>query len=580
LIQRYVELKQAGRSWKGLCPFHDEKTPSFNVSPDRGIFHCFGCQEGGDAISFLVKYENLTFPEAVRSLAAELGIEVPETGTREAKSEREGLFGALARAQRFYRSALTSEAGKAAREYLDGRGLDAGTIERFGLGFAPDAWESLTRELDRAGVPRATAATAGLVLEGRSGGYYDRLRGRLTFPICDVRGRVIAFGGRALTPDQEPKYLNTAESPVYHKRRALYGLHLALESMRKAGRAIVCEGYFDAIALHRAGLGESVATCGTALTEDHAKDLRRRTANVTLLFDGDAAGGNAMEKALAVLLPEGLRVRAVSLPGGQDPDDYLAAEGAEALQRLVDHAPDAIEVVIRRALAAGCATPAEKADAVRHVAPFVAAIPNPVERSEYARRLAVATGAAPSAVEDVVRSIGRGAGARVSSDDLTARLAPRSDAGEDRHLRLIAGILARHPGFATDELCAQMHEVLPAGPHKDLILAVADAAADGLVDHEGALDVNACAERLAPESMALLRDVLFDDRLSDPDVPASEVLVHLLGRYVAKDLEAREKELKRRMQEPDADHAALLRERQKLLERKRAAAGLAPGAAP
>ena len=574
VIGRYVELKRAGRSWKGLCPFHDEKSPSFNVNPDRGIFHCFGCQTGGDVLSFLVKHDNLTFPEAVRSLAADLGIEIPETGDRSERGEREGIYTALEQAQRCYRGALASDLGKAAREYLERRGLDAATIDKFGLGFAPDTWETLTRHLERAGVPAAISASAGLILEGRSGGHYDRLRGRVTFPIHDVRARVIAFGGRALGADQDPKYLNTSESPVYHKRRALYGLHQALEPMRRAERAIVCEGYFDAIALHRAGMGEAVATCGTALTSDHATDLARRTQNVFLLFDGDNAGRNAMEKALLVLLPAGLRVRAVTLPGGCDPDDYLAAEGEDALRAIVDRAPDAIETVIRRAMAEGCTTPAEKADAVRHVAPMIAAIANPVERSEYARRLAVATGTEPLAVESVVRSAGQGGGVGASEQIASRITRPRAEAGEERHLRLIALILSRHPGYATDELCAQMQEVLPESPYKDLIVALVDAASDDLVDAQGRIDVNACAERLSPELHALLRDVVVNDDLLDSEVPASEVLVHVLGRYVTKDLEAKQRDLMRRLQEPGADLNALLRERDLLQERKRSATGL------
>ncbi len=574
VIGRYVELKHAGRSWKGLCPFHEEKSPSFNVNPESGFFHCFGCQTGGDVITFLVKHDNLTFPEAVRSLAADLGIEIPETGDRSERGEREGVYHALDQAQRCYRQALASDVGKAAREYLERRGIDSATIEKFGIGFAPDTWETLTRHLERAGVPSSVAVTAGLVLEGRSGGYYDRLRGRVTFPIHDVRARVIAFGGRALAADQEPKYLNTAESPVYHKRRALYGLHQALEPMRRAGRAIVCEGYFDAIALHRAGMGEAVATCGTALTPDHAADLGRRTTNVFLLFDGDNAGQNAMEKALLVLLPAGLRVRAVTLPGGCDPDEYLAAEGAEALRTIVDRAPDAIETVIRRALTAGCTTPSEKADAVRRVAPMIAAIANPVERSEFARRLSVATGTESAAVESVVRSASQGGGIG-ASDEIASRITrPRAEAVEERHLRLIALILSRHPGYASDELCAQMQEVLPDSPYKDLIIALVDAASEDLVDTHGRIDVNACAERLSPELHALLRDVVVNDDLLESDVPASEVLVHVLGRYVIKDLEAKQRDLMRRLQEPGADLNALLRERDLLQERKRSATGL------
>jgi DNA primase len=573
VIGRYVELKRAGRSWIGLCPFHDEKTPSFNVNSDSGFFHCFGCQTGGDVLSFLVKHDNLTFPEAVRSLAADLGIEIPDDGDRSERGEREALYAALEQAQRCYRGALQSDLGKAAREYLERRGLDSATIERFGLGFAPDAWDTLTRTLERAGVPTSVSASAGLVLAKNAGGYYDRLRGRVTFPIHDVRARVIAFGGRALGAEQEPKYLNTSESPVYHKRRALYGLHHALEPMRRAGRAVVCEGYFDAIALHRAGIGEAVATCGTALTPDHATDLGRRTNTIHLLFDGDNAGQNAMEKALMVLLPAGIRVRAVTLPGGCDPDDYLAAEGAEALQAIVDAAPDAIEVVIRRALSAGRSTPAEKADAVRHVAPMIAAVANPVERDEYARRLAIATGAERVSVESVIRSAAQGGGIAASAEIASGITRPRGDAGEERHLRLIALILSRHPDLATDELCAQMQEVLPDSPYKNLIVALVDAASDNLVDADGRIDVNACADRLSPELHTLLRDVGVKDDLLGSDEPA-KVLTQVVGRYVNKDLEAKQRDLMRRLQEPGADHKALLRERDLLQERKRSATGL------
>ena len=575
LIGRYVELKQAGRNWKGRCPFHEEKTPSFNVSPDRGIFHCFGCQKGGNAITFLVEFENLTFPEAVRSLATELGVEVPETGgRREDRGEREALYQSIEEAQRCYRKQLSEPSGKAAREYLDQRGLDAQTIEHFGLGFAPDSWDTLASHFEHTRVDRKVAATAGLLMERNSGGHYDRLRGRVTFPIADVRGRVVAFGARAMEADQEPKYLNTSESPVYQKRRALYGLNLALEAMRRNSRAIVAEGYFDVIALHRAGLGEAVATCGTALTPDHAKDLRRRTANVTLLFDGDRAGQNAMEKALTILLPEGLRVRAVSLPEGQDPDDFLAAQGPEALRELVDRASDAIEVVIRRAMMAGCHTPAQKADAVRHVAPFVAAMPDPIERSEYSRRLAVATGTEPRAVESVIRSTQQGRSAE-ADESLAQATVLRSDDGEERHLRLIALILTRHPGFATDEFCAQMQEVLPEGPYKNLAMSIADAAAQGWVVAEGGLDLGLCEAHFDSDLVPLLRDVVVDESILDQDAPASEILVDLVGRYVAKDLEARERELRRQMQEPEADLQSLLQERQRLLERKRASVGVA-----
>ncbi len=568
LIGRHVDLKQAGRNWKGLCPFHDEKTPSFNVNPDRRIFHCFGCGEGGNVFAFLQKRENLTFPEAVRTLAAELGIEVPETDRVE-RSESERIYAALQIAQDCYRSQLSSPGGKAAREYLEARGLDAEIIDRFDIGYAPNSWDTVLRALEKARIPAEIAFSAGLLCERSKGGHYDRLRGRIIFPIRDVRGRVIAFGGRALAADQEPKYLNTPESPIYQKRRGFYGFPAALEAIRRAGRAIVCEGYFDVVALARAGVGEAVATCGTALSQDHARDLRRRTRTVGLLFDGDAAGRKAMERALEILLPAELRIRAIDLPEGLDPDDYLRIHGAEALRTLIDAAPDALEVVIHRSVAAGSSTPAEKADAVRRVAPLMAVIADPVERNEYIRRLAMSVETDPAAVESLVRDSKRDRPPRAEAEAKAQPSRPRPVHSEDRHLRHIALIFSRHPDLTTEELRRTMGEVLPESPWKKLIFALLDAAAGGCLDAEGAVDATAMANVLSPELLPFFHEVVVDESLLSGDTPASEVLVQLLARYLAKDIEAREKNLKRRMMDPDEDPVRLLEERQALLERRR-----------
>lgn len=579
LIGRHVELKPSGRSFKGLCPFHDEKTASFNVNPERQFFHCFGCDEGGNVISFLMKYENLTFPEAASQLAAEFGIEIPERESGD-RGESERIYAALEVAQDCYRKGLRAPQGESARGYLERRGLDSAVIDRFGLGFVPDQWDTVVRALESAGVPGRVGVAAGLISERQSGGYYDRLRSRVTFPISDVRGRVIAFGGRALSSGQEPKYLNTPETPVFHKRDSFYGFPHALEPIRRTARVVVCEGYFDAIALHRAGVSEALASCGTALTPDHAKQLRRRTEQVVLMFDGDTAGLQAMERALAVLLPAGFRVRAVCLPAGEDPDDHLASRGAEALRSLVDSAPDALEVVLRRAMALGCSTPGQKADVVRRIAPLVAAIPNPVERSEYGRRLSMATGADQQAVEAVVRATARGQGIGASRE-VTASLAPRHRRSpEDRHLRLLVLVFSRHPANATPELCERMREILPDGVWKDLLFALLDAAEQGCLTDDGAVDLSAMESRLEPEKLVLLREVVVDDSLLESDTPVVEMLGHLLDRYAAKHLAAQEMELRRRMQDPQEDPLALLRERQALLEQKRAAAGLGLETAP
>jgi DNA primase len=438
LVGRYVSLKKAGRSHKGLCPFHHEKTPSFIVTPERGTWHCFGCGEGGNAFAFLMKRENLTFPEAVRSLAAELGIEIPETGGEE-RGVLESVLRANALAQEYYQRCLGGEEGSAARAYLAGRGFTAEDATRFGIGFAPDRWEGVVEVLRRAHLSGEVAERAGLARARSNGGHYDLLRGRVVFPIRDARGRVIAFGGRATAAGQDPKYLNTPESPVFRKREAFYGLPQALDPIRQSDRAIVVEGYFDQLALVRAGLGEALASCGTALTEEHAKSLVRRTRNVVLLFDGDEAGQRAMLRALEVLLPAGLRVRAAALPGGADPDDFLRREGPEALRQLVDAAQPALDLAITRAAAAGCRTPWERADAVRAVTPLLVLVPDPVERGEFARRLALAIGADAA---DVAAALRR---ERTGEEAETAPAPARRMGPEDRHYATLLRLLIDHP---------------------------------------------------------------------------------------------------------------------------------------
>jgi DNA primase len=578
LVSRYVELKQAGRNWKGLCPFHNEKTPSFNVNPDRQIFHCFGCQEGGDVLGFLMKHEGLTFPEAARQLASEHGIEIPEERDDRDAGLTTRIFEANALAQALYREALRTPEGKAARAYLVSRGFDGESADAFGIGFAPARWDAVAERLRDQRIPGAIGVQAGLLAERKSGkGEYDRLRGRLTFPIEDVRGRVIGFGGRALEPDQEPKYLNTPESPVFHKRQALYGYPSALESIRRAGRVILCEGYFDRIAFARAGMGEALATCGTALTEDHGAQLRRRTREVVLVFDGDSAGQQATEKALAVLLPHGLRVRAALIPGGADPDDYLNKEGAEALQRLVDEAPDALELTIRNALRHGVATPDQKADAVAHVAPLVSRVSDAVSRDEYVRRLALAVNASTSAVARVVRDAARGARESAPIDATALGLSrERRDAPEDRQLRALARLVLQRPDLVSDEAALALNEILPGGAWKSIIEQLLEAAAQGLTltGERTGVDPFAVEMRLDEDSRQRLREIAVDDTPIDSDRSAEQVLDDLMVWFERRRLEAKNRELSRRMRDPNADQDALLREKQAQLHERRVRMGV------
>jgi len=546
LIGRHVSLKHSGRNHKGLCPFHDEKTPSFVVTPDRGTFKCFGCGEGGNAFGFLMRVENLTFPEAVRQLAAENGIEVPETRGEGGETRR--LFEANAVAHECYRAALRAEASPGAR-YLASRGIDAAAITRFEIGYAPDRWDTVATHLEEKNIPARVGERAGLLKPGRSGGHYDMLRGRVTFPIRDVRGRVVGFGGRVLSAEQEPKYLNTPESPVFQKRRAFFGFPTALEPMRREGRAVVVEGYFDLLALHRAGIDGAVATCGTALTEEHARDLRRRTKKVVLLFDGDEAGQKAMERALEVLLPAGLRVHAAVLPAAEDPDDFLARAGAEALVALVDDAPEGLEVAIRRAVARGSGSPAEKADAVAAIAPLLVRLESPVERGAWGDRLAFSVGANPDDVRAAVRAEARGEDAAEA-----VPVAPRFEPSEVRKLKQLAHSLFEHPHLGPklepDPLLEQTGH-----PVVDLIRRLVDAAV-----RERRVEIDEVSEGLSEEARSLLYALAADDHPPEESVAVRTVADTNRWLSDRRDRE-RQNELTERLRRGGADALEVLREK-------------------
>ncbi len=556
IVGRHVTLKRAGRTFKGLCPFHQEKTPSFVVSPDRGTFHCFGCGEGGNAFGFLMQHENLTFPEAVRSLAADVGVEVPETGGGPGRGVVDEVVAANREAFAFYRSALMSPEGEAARRYLAGRGFDAETAERFGVGFAPDRWDGLVGALRKAGIAPEAGEKAGLLRERDRGGHYDLLRGRVIFPIKDVRDRVVAFGGRALGADQEPKYLNTPESPVFRKRESFYGFPQALEAIRRSDRVVVSEGYFDQIALARAGVEEAVATCGTALTEEHARNLRRRAKHVVLLFDGDGAGQRAMLKALEILLPHGLRVSAAALPEGQDPDDVLANQGADALRATVDDARPALDLAIAHAVAAGCSTPWERADAVGAVTPLLARVQDPVERGEFTRRLALAAGTDAADVDAAVRRSVRG-----DSEPEPDEYVPREAGPEERHYVDILRILLDHPESRAD---LDADELVHGAP--DPVWAVLAREIHGL----GGGDVSGLTDRLdeAPRRRLSALAALPAPGLEDPERARRAVLDKLAWlRRRRHRGEARATTAE--MASGATDPTALLQEKQRQLERRR-----------
>ncbi len=376
VISRDVTLKRRGRNFLGLCPFHQEKTPSFNVLPDRQIYHCFGCGEGGDVFKFLMKTQGLSFVEAVKELAAPAGVTIEERAlTREDRLKlrrRASLHEACAAAcDWFQANLLTRPEGAAARAYLERRGMSGELIERARLGFAPAGWSALLDHLHKLGIDGEVAERAGLARRSERGrGRYDVFRDRVIFPILDSRDRPIAFGGRLLE-GEGPKYLNSPESDIYDKSATLYGLSWARPFIQRRDRVLVVEGYFDVLSLYQAGFGEAVATCGTSLTEAHARQIRRLTGTVIALFDSDEAGLRAADRSLPIFLAAGLEARHLELEGAKDPDEFVQQYGAEALEARMDASVPLIERAIRRAAARHGGSPGGRQRAAQELAPLL-----------------------------------------------------------------------------------------------------------------------------------------------------------------------------------------------------------------
>jgi DNA primase len=411
IVGQVVKLKRAGENWKGLCPFHTEKTASFTVNPKRNIYHCFGCGAGGDAFSFLMRQDRVAFPEAVRALAERAGGTLPDAGTRapEVDGKVEALRRVMGLAAEFYTTSLWEGGGEKARAYLEQRGVDSEVARRFGLGYAPESWNALLSSLGRQGIGEELLVQAGLILSRQNQpGFYDRFRGRLLFPIRDVQGRVVAFGGRALS-GEEPKYLNSPETPLYVKGQVLYALDVAKGAMRERSRAILVEGYLDCLMAHQHGFGETVAALGTAFTTAQLGLLRRYADEVVALFDADAAGQKAstrLEEMMndvmdlqnlgwSVARTGGfekaghLPIRVALLPAGHDPDSLLRTEGAGALRARLDAARPLLSFVLEKALGEeDLATPRGRANAHARVALILSKVANAEEATALAREAA------------------------------------------------------------------------------------------------------------------------------------------------------------------------------------------------
>ncbi len=468
LINGYSDLRRAGSQFTGLCPFHEERTPSFSVNPTEKVYYCFGCQEGGDAISFVQKVESLDFAGSVEWLADRYGVELEyeELDPREAerKKQRDRLYELIERAAKFYERTLAeSDEAAEAREYLASRGFSAEVLKKFRVGYSPKAWDRLLVPALRQGFTEQELQAAGLAQRNDRGQYYDRFRGRVMFPLADARGRVRGFGARAMHDGDKPKYLNSADGPVYQKGRQLFGADRARSAAAKRGRVIAVEGYADVLALHDAGVEESVAVMGTAITDDQVVELSRLASRIYLALDADRAGRQAMIRAARVAEGRDVELLVVDLPAGRDPADLIVEGGAEAFEERIEHALTVVEFEIQQAFAGAKLETARERDAlIAELAPIFELIPAGALKDEQLRlvadRLSVSESALTSLMRERPKAAARGGeSSATNSTQRSSHAGPSADMEKPERLFmascLSAGAVGReHLGFLTDEL--------------------------------------------------------------------------------------------------------------------------------
>jgi len=405
VISDRILLKKSGANYKGLCPFHSEKTPSFTVSPAKQIFHCFGCNEGGNVYQFVMKIENLSFPDSVLLLARRYGINITEQKVKGVNSSQKNiLYDVNAMVAEFFQRQLSeSPQGKTGREYIRKRGITDNIIESFKIGYASTSWDGVHQFLKKKGISVDIQNSAGLIKERENGGgYVDRFRERIIFPISDSEGRIVGFGGRVLNDtDSRPKYLNSPETLVYKKGNILYGLHITKDFIRKSKEAFLVEGYFDLITAYQYGIKNIIATSGTALTEDHARLLKRYTETVILVFDGDEAGRNASNRGGIVLLNGGVKVKVIPLPQGNDPDSFIRGKSGEGFLNIARESKIFMEYIINKSVAESDLKSLDgRIGCINSVLPFLSIVNSPVEKSVYISLLAERTGVSEKAIID------------------------------------------------------------------------------------------------------------------------------------------------------------------------------------
>jgi DNA primase len=544
IVKRHVELKRAGTgSWKGLCPFHSEKTPSFHVHEPRQFFHCFGCGEKGDVISFLVKIEQRPFMDVLNDLAGLAGVDLdvrPLTpaerrARQEQESERDRMFRALELAAGFFEEQYASPAGAAARAYVEGRGIGPEIRQKFRVGYAPARWDALSSHLGAHKIPHAVMEQLGLVGVNERG-MYDFFRDRVMLPVLDRQRRVVGFGGRLLDPEaKDRKYVNSPESPLFHKKEQLYGLHAALEAIRKTGRAVIVEGNFDVLALHQAGIDEAVAPMGTALTVEQIGALGKLARSVTVVFDGDTAGQRAAAKAVPLFVEADVDGRVARLPAGIDPDDFVrgkAGGGPDAFRRLIDGARSMLDQFIQDS--ADDASIEGKVATLERVAELLVRVRNTTKRELYAGQLAGVLGMTTQQVtralrEAAARAHKPAAAPTPAPGGAPAAVVPAKLPPEELHLLVL---LALYPELLSTPDAARAAELL-VHPALRRLYRVAEST----LAEEGRLDVAAWLDAAPPDIAPTVSAALMDGSLANLADPPS-LLRKLSARLQLQRLEA------------------------------------------
>jgi DNA primase len=533
IVKRHVELKRAGTgSWKGLCPFHGEKTPSFHVHEPRQFFHCFGCGEKGDVISFLVKIEQRPFMDVLTDLAGPAGVDLEvrpltpaeKRARQEQESERERMFRALELAASFFEEQYASPSGDPARAYVEARGIGPEVRQKFRVGYAPARWDALSSHLASHKLPFSVMEQLGLVGVNERG-RYDFFRDRVMLPVLDRQRRVVGFGGRLLDPEaKDRKYVNSPESPLFHKKEQLYGLHAALEAVRKSGRAVVVEGNFDVLALHQAGIEEAVAPMGTALTLEQITGLGRLAKTVTVVFDGDAAGQRAAQKAVPLFVEADVDGRVARLPAGIDPDDFVRGKAGgdpEAFRRLVEAARPMLDQFIQDS-ANGTTIP-DRLAAVEHIAELLVRLRDQTKRELYAGQAAGVLGMTSAQMTRALReAAAKGQRPVPVASQVTAGVAPaaplvRTVAAPNfpREEEETVLLLARYPELLRTSEAVRAGELLIHPTLRQLHRLAVEQ-----ITTEGRLNVPAWLEPAPAEVAAYLSAALMGDHLSEISDPA------------------------------------------------------------